>query len=135
MDLDWLHGLVRARRPARLPVVLTRDEAQRLLSQLRGTVWLMASLTYGSGLRLLECCELRVKDLDLAAGEIRVRDGKGRKDRVTMVPERLRGPLEAHLARVSELHDRDLRAGCGWVALPDASTFRRGCVPRYIDAV
>ena len=78
-DLDWLGGLVRARRPERLPVVLTRPEVHALLSRLTGSVWLMASLMYGAGLRLLECAELRVKDIDIATGEIRVRDGKGAK--------------------------------------------------------
>jgi site-specific recombinase XerD len=85
-DLAWLGGLVRAKRPQRVPVVLTRLEVATLLSGLQGSVWLMASLLYGAGLRLLECVELRVKDMDLEAREIRVRDGKGRKDRVTMVP-------------------------------------------------
>lgn len=80
----------------------------------------MASLMYGSGLRLLECAELRIKDIDLAKGEIRIRDGKGRKGRVTMVPERVIEPLRAHLAKVKQLHERDLARGDGWVALPDA---------------
>lgn len=120
LELDWLSGLVRARRPVRLPVVLTREEVHALLTHLRGPVWLMASLMYGSGLRLLECCELRVKDIDLAAGEVRVRNGKGRKDRVTMLPARLRAPLERHLSTVKQLHDRDLEGGAGWAALPDA---------------
>jgi integron integrase len=119
-ELDWLRGLVRARRPSRLPVVLTRQEVQALLSQLKGSVWLMASLMYGAGLRLLECAELRIKDLDITAGEIRVRDGKGRKDRVTMVPERLVDALTQHMERVRHLHEADLAAGRGWVALPDA---------------
>jgi integrase len=79
LQLDWLHGLVRAKRPERLPVVLTKSEVRRLLSELTGSVWLMASLIYGAGLRLLECAELRVKDIDLEKREIRVRDGKGRK--------------------------------------------------------
>ena len=120
LRLEWLSGLVRARRPQRLPVVLTRDEVHPLLSELRGVVWLMASLMYGSGLRLLECAELRIKDIDLAKAEIRIRDGKGRKDRVTMLPERVIEPLRAHLARVRALHGRDLAHGDGWVALPDA---------------
>lgn len=120
LRLEWLNGLVRARRPQRLPVVLTRDEIHSLLSELRGVVWLMASLMYGSGLRLLECAELRIKDIDLAKGEIRIRDGKGRKDRVTMLPERVIEPLRAHLAKVRQLHGRDLARGDGWVALPDA---------------
>jgi integron integrase len=118
--LDWLDGIVRAKRPVRIPVVLSRDEVRALLSQLEGTVWLMASLMYGSGLRLLECVELRVKDVDLDLREIRVRDGKGRKDRVTMLASTLVDPLKGQLTRVRALHDRDLADGCGWVALPDA---------------
>lgn len=120
VELDWLQGLVRAKRPERLPVVLTQDEVRRLLSGLSGTVWLMASLMYGAGLRLLECAELRVKDVDLATREIRVRDGKGRKDRVTMIPARLIGPLAVRIAETKRLHEADLLAGAGRVQLPDA---------------
>ncbi|HUF23538.1 MAG TPA: integron integrase [Vicinamibacterales bacterium] len=120
VELDWLQGLVRAKRPERIPVVLTRDEVARLLSELNGTGWLMASLMYGAGLRLLECAELRIKDLDLTAREIRVRDGKGRKDRVTVIPARLVEPLAAKLAVTRVLHGRDIAAGAGWVSLPDA---------------
>ena len=120
VDVEWLQGLVRARRPARLPVVLTPDEVRRLLAALDGTVWLMASLMYGSGLRLLECVELRVKDLDLDTREVRVRDGKGRRDRVTMIPVRLVEPLAARMAETRRLHEADIRSGAGWVALPDA---------------
>ena len=82
--LPWLDGPERAKRPARLPAVLTRDEAQRLLAQMHGTKWLMASLLYGAGLRLRECLKLRVKDVDFGYRQIMVRDGKGGKDRVTM---------------------------------------------------
>jgi integron integrase len=119
-DLEWLDGIVRAKRPARLPVVLSRREVVALLSGLRGTPWLMASLLYGSGLRLLECCQLRVKDVDFDRCEITVRDGKGRKDRATLFPNRLHGPLAAHLERVSQLHAADLREGAGSVELPAA---------------
>jgi len=115
-----LDGVVRARRPVRLPVVLTREEVRSLLGQLDGSVWLMASLMYGAGLRLLECATLRVKDLDLPGGEIRLRDGKGRKDRVTMVPAVAVEPLDRHLARVKAMHARDVAADGGWVSLPDA---------------
>lgn len=118
--LPWLDGLVRARRPARIPVVLTPTEVRMLLARLTGTMYLMASLLYGSGLRLLECVGLRVKDVDLEAADLRVRDGKGRKDRVTMLPTALRHPLRAHLDGVRVLHRRDLAQGRGWVALPDA---------------
>jgi integron integrase len=120
MELDWLQGLVRAKRPERLPNVLTQDEVGRLLAELRGTEWLMASLMYGAGLRLLECAELRVKDVDVAKREIRVRDGKGRKDRVTVIPARLVEPLAAQLSATMRLYEADVRAGGGWVALPDA---------------
>ena len=120
VELDWLQGLVRAKRPERMPVVLTQDEVRRLLSGLSETVWLMASLMYGAGLRLLECVELRVKDVDLATREIRVRDGKGRKDRVTMIPARLIEPLAVRIAGTKRLHEADLLAGAGRVQLPDA---------------
>jgi integron integrase len=119
-EIDWLSGLVHAKRPERLPVVLSRDEVKAVLARMEGVAALMASLLYGSGLRVLECAELRVKDLDLARHELTVRDGKGRKDRVTMLPARLEAALRAHLAQVHELHERDLAAGAGAVALPDA---------------
>ncbi len=119
-ELAWLDGLQRAKRPPRLPVVLTRAEAECLLAQLTGTRWLLASLMYGSGLRVTECLRLRVKDVDLAYRQILVRDGKGGKDRVTMLPERLVEPVRAHLERVRALHARDLREGHGDVYLPYA---------------
>jgi integrase len=110
--LAWMNELVRAQRPVRLPVVLSRDEVVRLLSHLHGPVWLMASLMYGAGLRLLECAELRVKDLSLDRGEVTIRDGKGGKERVTMLPAALRPPLAEHLARVKAGHDADLAVTC-----------------------
>jgi integron integrase len=119
-ELDWLQGLVRAKRPERLPVVLTREEVQRVLARLHGTVLLMVSLMYGGGLRLLECVELRIKDVDLSKREIRIRDGKGRKDRVTGLPARLVEPLAASLAATRRRHAADVEDGAGWVALPDA---------------
>jgi len=118
--LGWMNDIVRAQRPVRLPVVLSRDEVTALLSQLRGPVWLMASLMYGAGLRLLECAELRVKDVNFDRGELMIRDGKGGKDRVTMLPGALKGPLREHLARIKAQHDADLAAGRGSVALPGA---------------
>lgn len=118
--LGWMNDIVRAQRPVRLPVVLSRGEVALLLSQLRGSVWLMASLMYGAGLRLLECAELRVKDLNFDRGELTVRDGKGGKDRVTMIPAALKGSLLDHLARVKAQHDADVAAGRGSVALPGA---------------
>jgi integron integrase len=119
-DLAWVDGVVRPRRPVRLPVVLTREEVQATLSHLQGTPWLMAALLYGAGLRLLECCRLRVKDVDFARREILVRNGKGQKDRVTMLPAVVRGPLASHLDRVRTRHAMDLRDGMGTVELPDA---------------
>ena len=117
--LAWLDNLVRAKRPARVPTVLTVAEVQRLLSGLDGMKWLMASLLYGAGLRLRECLKLRVKDIDFEYRQIIVRDGKGGKDRVTMLPMAVIESLKAHLIRVKALHERDLAAGYGDVELPD----------------
>jgi integron integrase len=119
-DPGWLNDVVRAKRPHRLPTVLTSAEVSALLAQLRGVHWLMAMLLYGSGLRLRECLRLRVKDVEFDRNEIVVREGKGRKDRVTMLPTTVKAPLAAHLARVRRLHERDLQAGLGRVQLPDA---------------
>ncbi|HET6204510.1 MAG TPA: integron integrase [Planctomycetota bacterium] len=115
-----LEGIVRAKRPQRLPVVLTREEVRALLGHLDGECRLMASLLYGSGLRLMECCRLRVKDVDLERREIVVRSGKGEKDRVTVLPARLHDPLESHLERVRAQHQEDLRRGLGKAPLPYA---------------
>ena len=120
IPLPWLDGLDRAKRPLHKPTVLTADEAQQLLSAMRGAKWLMASLLYGAGLRLRECLQLRVKDVDFGYRQILVRDGKGGKDRITMLPASVIEPLQRHLVRVKALHDRDLAAGCGDVELPDA---------------
>lgn len=111
---------LQARRPHRLPVVLTREEVSRVLDAMRGTSRLLASLLYGSGLRLLEGCTLRVKDLDLSRGEVLVRSGKGQKDRRTVLPGSLVAPLTRQLAEVRAQHARDVRGGGGTVALPDA---------------
>ncbi len=111
---------VRAKKPKRLPVVLTRDEAMAVLAALSGTSQLVARLLYGSGLRLIECLRLRVKDLDFAYRQIIVRDGKGQKDRVTILPAVLVDPLQAHLRRVRMIHQRDLDRGYGSVYLPYA---------------
>ena len=119
-ELAWLQNIVHAKRPSRLPVVLNRQEVMAVLSALEGPEKTLASLLYGAGLRLLEGLTLRIKDLDLASREIRVRDGKGRKDRVTMVPASLLQALAAHLAEVKHQHDADLVQGAGHVALPDA---------------
>jgi len=113
-------AMVRAAAPARLPVVLTPDEVGRVLREMRETPWLVALLLYGAGLRLMEAMTLRVKDVDFGRGEIRVRRGKGGKDRVTMLPQAARAPLVRHLASVKALHQQDLRTRGGAVALPDA---------------
>jgi len=109
-----------ARAPHRLPVVLTPGEVQRVLGQLRERMWLIGMLLYGGGLRLLECLTLRVKDVDFERGELRVRRGKGAKDRVTVLPRRLVDPLGRQLAVVQTVHLRDLADGAGWVELPEA---------------
>ncbi|HKA39728.1 MAG TPA: integron integrase [Burkholderiales bacterium] len=119
-DLPWLDEMVRAKRPVRLPVVLTVDEARRLLSQMSGSLWIIASLLYGAGLRLQECLMLRVKDIDFAYRQVFVRAGKGGKDRGTVLPEGLIQSIQVHLGRVRLLHRRDLAEGYGEVWLPDA---------------
>src|SRR5712692_1764006 len=122
MPVGWLSSLVRAKRPLRVPVVLTKHEVRRVLARLkgRGTPALVAGVLYGTGVRLLEALRLRVKDIDFAKNEITVRGGKGDRDRVTMLPERLKGPLLRHLADVRTQHERDLAADAGWVELPGA---------------
>lgn len=120
IELPWLNDVQRAKRSQHIPVVLTRDEVKHLLAQLEGTVWLMTSLTYGGGLRLLECLRLRAKDVDLQRNELLIRDGKGQKDRVTMLPQKLVDPLRTHFARVRQLHEKDLAEGYGRVYLPFA---------------
>ncbi|MCH7727576.1 MAG: integron integrase, partial [Planctomycetes bacterium] len=118
--LDRIEGVVRARRPTRLPVVLTADEVSRAMTHLTGDKWLIATLLYGGGLRLMEALRLRVKDLDFERGEITVREGKGDKDRVTMLPQVVIRPLRDHLKCIRELHQRDLADGYGRVDLPHA---------------
>jgi len=120
LELPWLDNVAQAKAPKRLPVVLNRDEVQAVLSRLSGTHWLIASLLYGSGMRIMECLRLRVKDVDFKRREILIRDGKGFKDRVTMLPSSLAASLEAHLAKVRELHETDLQQGYGAVYLPNA---------------
>ena len=119
-DPGWLDDVVRAKRSQRLPVVLTRQEVERLLAALDGVAWSMAMLLYGSGLRLRECLRLRVQDIDVTRNEILVREGKGDEDRVTMLPAAVKTPLLKHLDRVRRLHERDLQAGFGGVQLPHA---------------
>ena len=130
MRVPWLECLVRARKPERLPVVLSRDEVRRLLACVQGTPNLICRLLYGTGMRLLEGLRLRVKDVDFACNEIVVREGKGDKDRRTVLPVSLRAPLEEHLARVRALHDADLAAGAGSVRLPGALAAKYPNAPR-----
>lgn len=118
--LDRIEGVVRARRPKRLPVVLTLDEVSKVISHLTGDKWLIAMLLYGGGLRLLEALRLRVKDLDFERGEITVREGKGDKDRVTTMPRAVVRPLQEHLRRVQVIHQQDMADGYGRVDLPYA---------------
>ena len=120
IELPWLDGIHRAKKPARLPVVLSRDEVRKLLAQLDGTQWLIAALLYGAGLRLLEALRLRVKDIDFHYKQLIIRDAKGQKDRVTTLPEKLIEPLHTQLVRVRELHRQDMEDGYGRVYLPHA---------------
>jgi integron integrase len=120
MELPSLEDMKRAKKPQRLPVVLTVEEVKRVLARMDGQHGLMADLLYGAGLRLLECARLRVKDVDFAMRQITVRDGKGEKDRVTMLPQAAAAPLRAHLEKVRVLHEHDLEDGFGEVYLPYA---------------
>src|SRR5262249_37608619 len=119
-DLPWLDEVVRARRPQRLPVVLTREEVRSVLERLDGAPRLMALLLYGAGLRLLEWAGLRVKDIDFSMNQIVVRSGKGAKDRVTMLPAAARPRLLRHLESMRRQHENDVRCGAGWVEMPHA---------------
>jgi len=120
VELPWMEDVVRAKRPRRIPSVLTREEVGRLLAVLDGQAWLMAALLYGTGMRLMECVRLRVKDVDFARNEIVVRDGKGGKDRRVPLPQRLREALASAVERVRVLHAHDLVQGAGDVWLPHA---------------
>lgn len=120
IDLPWMEDVTRAKRPRRLPTVLSRTEVQDLLAQLDGRPWLQCSLLYGTGLRLMECLRLRVKDVDFAHNEITVRNGKGSKDRRTVLPKALVEPLQREVERARVLHEADLLAGFGAVLLPHA---------------
>ena len=122
MEMPWLDNVTRAKKPMRLPVVLTPQEVEELLARLDGKYWLIASLLYGAGLRLLESLRLRVQDIDFQRLFIVVRDGKGAKDRTTILPRSLVAPLRGHLDRIRELHARDLSRGLGRVYLPHALT-------------
>jgi integron integrase len=118
--IGLIERVVRAKRPQRLPVVLTKDEVKKVIDHMNGLPSLMAILLYGAGLRLMECCRLRVKDIDSSRSEILVRSGKGAKDRRTMLPSAIRDSLIRHLRAVKSQHEEDLRAGLGRVSLPNA---------------
>jgi integron integrase len=119
-DLPWLDQVVQAKPSRRLPVVLTPSEVRELLQHMSGTTGLIAQLLYGTGMRLLECLRLRVKDVEFARREIVVREGKGNKDRVTVLPENLIAGLQAQLDKAKALHEKDLADGFGRVLLPHA---------------
>lgn len=129
-ELPWMENIRRAKKPQRLPVVLSRAEVGAVLAGLTGTLGIIASLLYGSGLRLVECVRLRVKDVDFARNEIIVREGKGGKDRRTMLPSDLVEPLRAQVETVRALHRADLEAGFGEVWLPDALARKYPNAPR-----
>jgi len=120
IDLSWLDKIVRAKQPQRLPVVLTRTEVQAVLIRMSGIYGLMANLLYGTGMRLMKCARLRVKDIDFERSEILIRDGKGAKDQITMLSKSLADPLQAHLLHRRTLFDDDSRLGKASVYLPDA---------------
>jgi integron integrase len=120
LELPWLADVVRAKRPVHLPVILQRAEVQSILARLNGTIWLVASILYGSGARVNECLQLRVKDVDLVRRELLIRDAKGQKDRVTVLPEALVPALREHLAKVHVLFKADRAAGKPGVSLPFA---------------
>lgn len=119
-DLQHLDDLIHAKRPQKLPVVFSRDEVRSILMQLEGVKWLMAALLYGSGMRLMECVRLRVKDVDFHYKQIVIRDGKGQKDRLTVLPDKITPSLEKHLKKVKFLHNKDIKDGYGQVYLPFA---------------
>lgn len=131
-DLPWLDGLVRARRPRRLPTVLSRTEVHGLLARMHGTPHLMALLLYGAGLRLLECCRLRIKDIDLAKNQLTIRRGKGDKDRPAILPVTAKPLIHAQIEFVTDQHQRDLAAGAGYVELPDALARKLPNAPREL---
>jgi integron integrase len=120
LELPWIDGIPRAKRPKRVPTVLTRIEVEAVLTRMEGTHALMARLLYGTGMRLMESLQLRIKDVDFARHEITIRQGKGAKDRVTMLPESIVQPLESHIGRLRLLHEDDRRRGVPGVELPFA---------------
>jgi len=129
-EIAWLEGIVHAKRPERLPVVLSRGEISAVLAQMSGIEHLCASLMYGAGLRVLEALQLRIKDVDFAGQQLMVRDGKGRKDRATLLPTTLQAALRQHVESVRDQHAADLRVGAGFVQLPDALRAKYPSAPR-----
>jgi|GEM_PF-1511292 integron integrase len=129
-EVGDLGEVFRARKPKRLPVVMTREEVKGVLTNLTGDKWLMASLMYSAGLRLMECLRLRVQDIDFSRNEILVPEDKGAKDRITMLPESLKAPLQQHLKTVKAIHERNLADGWGRVLLPDALDRKYPSVPK-----
>jgi len=119
-EIGDLGEVIRARKPRHIPVVMTREEVKAVLSHLQGDKWLMASFMYGCALRLMECLRLRIQDVDFARNEITIREGKGAKDRITMLPQSLEAPLREHLQKVKTVHERDLAEGWGRVEMPYA---------------
>lgn len=119
-DLGDFENIIWAKKPTRLPVVFTQEEAKAVLGQLKGTKWLMGMLLYGAGLRLIECLSLRVKDIDFGYNQIIIRDGKGEKDRETMLPKIIKEALKVHLEKAQKIHKQDLKSGFGTVYLPYA---------------
>lgn len=119
-EIGWIGNLQRARKSKKIPVVFTKEEVKKVMLHLHGKCWLAAALMYGSGLRLMECMTLRIKDLDFSCRQITIRSGKGNKDRLTMLPGAAISPLKTHLIRVKTLHDKDLAEGFGSVRLPNA---------------
>jgi len=120
VHLPWLESVVKAKRSQRVPTVLTKSETMRLLAQLEGQAWLVGALLYGSGMRLQECLQLRIKDVVFERLEITVRSGKGAKDRITMLPRKLTEPLAEQIERARIVHERDLAGGAGKVVMPQA---------------
>lgn len=118
--IEWIDNVIRAKRPSRLPVVLSRGEVRSVLEQVKGTKWIMVSLLYGAGLRLLECARLRIKDLDFERSQIVIRAGKGRKDRLTMMPMATKEPLISHLKEVKERYNHNLKLGYVRATMPNA---------------
>jgi integron integrase len=130
IDLPWMTNIVRAKRPRRVPTVLSTDEVRRLLAAMNGETWLIASLLYGTGMRIMECLRLRVKDVDFARNQIVVRDGKGAKDRRTVLPRALVEPLRRAVERTRLVHESDLARGHGEVWLPHALKRKYPRAPR-----